>query len=114
RMARCPFHSPPKLKTQNQKIAVQITSNAPPFTDTLAGVSFTLAAPLLSSIPATSQTIFRGVATAGGFTSRVNPPAPGRSLRVIDMHAVLNTFISARAGTAGTSPTPQNPPAQIG
>ncbi len=78
--------------------------------DTLTGESLTLAAPLLISIPVASQTSLSGVGTAGGPTSSVKPPAPGRSLRVRVMPSVFSTFISASAGSAGTSPTPQKQP----
>ena len=55
-----------------------MTSRAPLLTDTLAGVSLMLEEPLESSIPDESITSLSGVETAGGLTSSVSPPPPGR------------------------------------
>ena len=82
--------------------------------DTLTGVSFTLAAPFVISIPLELNASLSGVATTGGLTSMVSPPAPGRSLSVSVMPSVLNTFICGIAGVAGASPTPQKQPLQMG
>ena len=77
-------------------------------------MSFTLDEPLVSSIPDASNTSFSGVGTAGGLTSSVKPPPPGRSLSVSVTPSVLKTFICGNAGDAGTSPVPQKQPLQIG
>src|SRR5215208_7656555 len=92
----------------------QITSGPPPLTKTLTGVSLTLAAPLLSSMPEASKLSFMGACTTGGPTSRVSPPAPGTSLIVSFIPSVLRTFACAKAGTTGTSPEPQKQPLQMG
>ncbi len=65
--------------------------------------------PLLISIPSALITIFMPVVV-----SMVMPPAPGRSFKVMVPMSVLSTFISAMAGRAGTSPTPQKQPLHIG
>src|SRR4051794_23218966 len=82
--------------------------------ETDAGVSATFAAPFESSIPLASNFSLSGVATAGGLTSIVKPPAPGRTLIVSLIEAVESTFICGTAGVAGHSPMPQKHPAQIG
>src|SRR3954454_16315832 len=82
--------------------------------ETEAGVSATFAAPLVSLIPLESSVSFKGVATAGGLTSIMKPPAPGRSLIVSLIESVKRAFICGTAGVAGHSPVPQKQPVQIG
>src|SRR5438552_7375290 len=67
----------------------QMTSSAPLFKETLAGVSLTLEPPFVISMALDSKTIFSGVATDGGFTSTVRTPAAGISLSVMVIASVL-------------------------
>ena len=99
-----------------QEAGHQITSSAPLLTDTDAGLELDAGAAVAdSSMPARVSTIFSGVATTGGDTSIVTPPAPGS---VVDgqRHAVGLEHLRVRraAGCAGTSPVPQKQPVQIG
>jgi len=107
---------PPKAEEalQGTDIAFSFGSGYKSLMFTVTGSSFTLAPPFEISMPDEVQAILSGVDTAGGAISTVNPPAPGRSLRVSVTEPVLITFCSATAGEAGHSPVPQKHPLQIG
>src|SRR3954451_281243 len=93
------------------------TRSASPLMATPAAVISIFEALRLMVIPADVISTFAASATAGGLTSRMTPPPPGRSFSVRVTASVLRILAAICCGPGaglGASPVPQKPPDQIG